>query len=27
MKTFIAQALFNSHSYLEYRKLMADLLK
>jgi hypothetical protein len=27
MKTFIAQALFNSHSYLEYRKLMGDLLK
>ena len=27
MKTFIAQALFQSHSYLEYRKLMADLLK
>ncbi|WP_374505320.1 thioredoxin family protein [Flavobacterium sp.] len=27
MKTVIAQALFKSHSYLEYRKLMADLLK
>ena len=27
MKIVIAQALFNSHSYLEYRKLMADLLK
>lgn len=27
MKIIIAQALFNSHSYLEYRKLMADLLK
>jgi hypothetical protein len=27
MKTCIAQALFKSHSYLEYRKLMADLLK
>lgn len=27
MKTIIAQALFKSHSYLEYRKLMADLLK
>ncbi len=27
MKTFVAQALFRSHSYPEYRKLMADLLK
>jgi Thioredoxin len=27
MKIIIAKALFNSHSYLEYRKLMADLLK
>lgn len=27
MKTVIAQALLKSHSYLEYRKLMADLLK
>lgn len=27
MKIVIAKALFNSHSYLEYRKLMADLLK
>lgn len=27
MKIVIAQTLFNSHSYLEYRKLMADLLK
>ncbi len=27
MKTVVAQALFKSHSYLEYRKLMADLLK
>jgi len=27
MKTYIAQALFKSHSYLEYRKLIADLLK
>lgn len=27
MKTYIAKALFNSYSYLEYRKLTADLLK
>jgi len=27
MKIIIAKALFNSHSYIEYRKLMADLLK
>ena len=27
MKTVVAQALFKSYSYLEYRKLMADLLK
>lgn len=27
MKTYIAKALFNSYSYEEYRKLMADLLK
>jgi thioredoxin-like negative regulator of GroEL len=27
VKTFVAQALFRSHSYPEYRKLMADLLK
>ncbi len=27
MKTYIAQALFKSYSYLEYRKLMADLLQ
>ena len=27
MKTFVAKALFRSHSYPEYRKLMADLLK
>lgn len=27
MKTYIAQALFKSHSYLEYRKLIADLLQ
>lgn len=27
MRIIIAQALFNSHSYVEYRKLMADLLK
>ncbi len=27
MKTYIAEALFNSYSYLEYRKLTADLLK
>ena len=27
MKTFVAQALFRIHSYPEYRKLMADLLK
>lgn len=27
MKTYIAKALFNSYSYLEYRKLMVDLLK
>ena len=26
MKTAIAKALFNSHSYLEYRKLVSDLL-
>lgn len=26
MKTVIAKALFNSHSYIEYRKLVADLL-
>ena len=26
MKTTIAKALFNSHSYLEYRKLVSDLL-
>ncbi|MCG9792177.1 thioredoxin family protein [Flavobacterium algicola] len=26
MKTVIAKALFNSHSYLEYRKLVSDLL-
>lgn len=26
MKTIIAKALFNSHSYLEYRKLVSDLL-
>lgn len=26
MKTIVAKALFNSHSYLEYRKLIADLL-
>ncbi len=27
MKTYIGKALFNSHSYEEYRTLMADLLK
>jgi hypothetical protein len=27
MKTYIAKALFNSYSYLEYRKLTADLFK
>ena len=27
MKTYIGKALFNSHSYEEYRKLMADLLQ
>jgi hypothetical protein len=27
MKTYIAEALLNSYSYLEYRKLTADLLK
>jgi hypothetical protein len=26
MKTPVAKALFNSHSYLEYRKLVSDLL-
>lgn len=26
MKTIVAKALFNSHSYLEYRKLVTDLL-
>ncbi len=27
MKTFVAKALFNSHTYLEYRKLIIDLLR
>lgn len=27
MKTYIGKALFNSHSYEEYRTLMADLFK
>ena len=27
MKTTIAKALFNSHSYLEYRKMVSDLLR
>jgi hypothetical protein len=27
MKKSIAKALFNSHSYFEYRKLITDLLK
>jgi hypothetical protein len=27
MKTPVAKALFNSHSYLEYRKLVSDLFE
>ncbi len=27
MKTIVAKALFNSHSYLEYRKMITDLLR
>lgn len=27
MKTFVAKALFNGHTYLEYRKLIIDLLR